>query len=456
MFRPSLYTPSPTGLLGEEHSASSSGPSTSRRRVSRGNPSRFLSPFGIGWRFFILGPLLSLAAACSGDGESALPGGPGGGAGGRPASGASPGEGPAAPEVWRLSDAPILEIGVREGEEAYQLFRVGGSVRLTDGRIVVANTGSRELRVFGPDGVFQATIGRDGEGPGEFRWPSRIRMLGPDTILVWDQSLQLVSLFGLDGHFLAMAPLRPTSENLFPGDEWLMVRNWIDSPVAPRDRGPIRQGVEALPPVDSVATLRYVKVTKEGWLWVSSTRPPADSAIDWRVYDLSGHQVAEVRTPPRFQPHEIGPDYVLGRYLDPLDVNLVRLYALDRGSSGIRPPDGFHPSVDMGGFSGAVDAGQTPEPVSEEVLANMRSILKNLASREEIHYSREMTYTTDLDALEVTLRGEAAETLEIGIPFAGTEGWMVTMRHRPTGRMCAMVYGYFVPMGWMAGQVICP
>jgi hypothetical protein len=67
-----------------------------------------------------------------------------------------------------------------------------------------------------------------------------------------------------------------------------------------------------------------------------------------------------------------------------------------------------------------------------------------------------MTYTTDLDALDVTLRGEAEKSLEIGIPFAGTEGWMVTMRHRPSGRMCAMVYGYFVPMGWMAGQVICP
>ncbi|MGW8266986.1 MAG: hypothetical protein ACWGSQ_11490 [Longimicrobiales bacterium] len=52
------------------------------------------------------------------------------------------------PETWRLSEAPILEIGVREGEEAYQFFRVGGSVRLADGRIVVANTGARELRVF--------------------------------------------------------------------------------------------------------------------------------------------------------------------------------------------------------------------------------------------------------------------------------------------------------------------
>jgi len=401
-------------------------------------------------RLVALCALLFLHVACTGHGEGA-PSGEVEAGGAAPPGSVSP-----AAEVWRLSEAPTLEIGVREGEEAYQLFRVGGSVRLGDGRIVVANTGSRELRVFGPDGVFQRSVGRDGEGPGEFRWPSRIRVVAPDTFLVWDQSLQRVSLFDADGRFLSMAPLRPTSSNLFPGDEWLMGKNWIDSPVAPRDRGRIRDAVEALPPVDSVATLRFVKVTKEGWVWVSSVRPPADSAIDWRVYGLSGRQVAVVRTPPRFQPYEIGPDYVLGRYLDPLDINLVRLYTLEKPAGTPRPPEGFKPSVELGGAPGGGSPGQTPEPISEEILANMRSILKNLASREEIHYSRAMTYTTDLDALDVTLRGEAEKSLEIGIPFAGTEGWMVTMRHRPSGRMCAMVYGYFVPMGWMAGQVICP
>jgi hypothetical protein len=360
------------------------------------------------------------------------------------------------PELWRLSEAPILEIGVREGAEEYQFFRVGGSLRLPDGRIVVANTGARELRVFGADGGFLKTVGRDGEGPGEFRWPSRIRLLGADTLLVWDQSLQRVSLFDGEGRFLSMIPLRPTPGNLFPGDEWLMGKNWIDSPLAPRDREPVRVAVENLPPVDSVATLRYVKVTNDGWLWVSSVRPPSDSAILWRIHDLTGRQVAQATTPPRFQPHEIGPDYVLGRYLDPVDVNLVRLYALERPEG--RPPggEGFFPSAALGPESGPAASDRSPKPVSEEVMANMRAVIKNLASLEEIHYSKEMTYTPDLDALGLKLRGEAAEVLEIGIPFAGTEGWMLTMTHRPSGRMCAMVYGYFVPMGWSAGQILCP
>jgi hypothetical protein len=122
----------------------------------------------------------------------------------------------------------------------------------------------------------------------------------------------------------------------------------------------------------------------------------------------------------------------------------------------VEGPGPFHTSLDLNGTEGERASARSANPVPEEVLANMRSIIKNLATLEEIHYSTEMTYTTDLDALDVTLRGEAAEALEVGIPFAGTEGWLVTMTHIPSGRMCAMVYGYFVPMGWLPGQVICP
>jgi len=404
----------------------------------------YKTPFNLRQALLPLLALAGLVGACAGAGEE----------GENAARGGVQETGPT--EVWRLSQEPLLEIGVREGEEEYQFFRVGGSVRLADGRIVVANTGGRELRVFGPDGSYEKTIGRDGEGPGEFRWPTRIRMLSPDSLMVWDQSLQRISFFDGDGRFLSMSTLNTSSENLFPGDEWLLGRDWIDSPLAPGDRGQLLNAVEALPPVDSVGTLRFVKVTNDGWLWVSSVRPPADSTISWQVYDLQGRQVAQLQTPPRFQPHEIGPDYVLGRYLDELDINFVRLYALEGPRPELRAGIGFSPSVAHGSERGTDQSDGAREPVSEEVMANMRSILKNMASMEEIYYADNMTYTTDLSALEFTPRGEAARTLDVQIPFAGTEGWMVILTHRSSGRMCAMVYGYFVPMGWTGGQIICP
>lgn len=69
---------------------------------------------------------------------------------------------------WRVGTAPEVSIGAQEGEGPYLLHRASDAFTLSDGRIVVANTGSHELRVFDASGIHVATWGRRGEGPGEF------------------------------------------------------------------------------------------------------------------------------------------------------------------------------------------------------------------------------------------------------------------------------------------------
>ena len=49
---------------------------------------------------------------------------------------------------WKLSNEPVLSLGVREGAPEQQLDRVTDALRLPDGSIVVANEGSAELRYF--------------------------------------------------------------------------------------------------------------------------------------------------------------------------------------------------------------------------------------------------------------------------------------------------------------------
>ena len=80
---------------------------------------------------------------------------------------------------WRVSEVPAVSIGRREGDDAYQLYGVGGATRLADGRIVVANAGTSELRVFSADGVHLGSWGGVGEGPGEFA------QFDPETVSVW-------------------------------------------------------------------------------------------------------------------------------------------------------------------------------------------------------------------------------------------------------------------------------
>ena len=81
---------------------------------------------------------------------------------------------------WRIGETPAVSIGTEEGDPGEMLFDVRDATRLGDGRIVVANAGTSELRVFSADGEHLAIWGRVGEGPGEFsaytpetvsRWP---------------------------------------------------------------------------------------------------------------------------------------------------------------------------------------------------------------------------------------------------------------------------------------------
>ena len=51
-------------------------------------------------------------------------------------------------EQWSLSEVPLLEIGVVEGDPVYQLHEAVSSVRLPDGRVAVVNAGSQEIRFY--------------------------------------------------------------------------------------------------------------------------------------------------------------------------------------------------------------------------------------------------------------------------------------------------------------------
>jgi hypothetical protein len=95
-----------------------------------------------------------------------------------------------------------VDIGGADSPPEAQLFQVRSAVRLSDGRIVVVNAGSRELRFYGPDGTYLMAVGREGDGPGEFREPYDLFRLRGDTLLVYDLKQGRVSVFGPLGQFV--------------------------------------------------------------------------------------------------------------------------------------------------------------------------------------------------------------------------------------------------------------
>lgn len=69
--------------------------------------------------------------------------------------------------LWTL-EGPTLRIGEAMGDPKYELHRAGSAWLLRDGRIVVAND-QVELRFFDARGQYLATVGRRGQGPGEYQ-----------------------------------------------------------------------------------------------------------------------------------------------------------------------------------------------------------------------------------------------------------------------------------------------
>jgi hypothetical protein len=104
-------------------------------------------------------------------------------------------------EGWRLSEEPLLEIGVLDGAEELQFSNVRAAFRMPDGRIVVADQRGQPgmLRFFGPDGSYLHAVGTSGSGPGEFSNLTQVAPYRGDSIAVYDASARRLTVFDDSG-----------------------------------------------------------------------------------------------------------------------------------------------------------------------------------------------------------------------------------------------------------------
>jgi hypothetical protein len=96
--------------------------------------------------------------------------------------------------AFLVSGDPILLLGDEDSLPAEQFAQLAGALRLSSGAVVVADARAAEVRVFDSSGGFLRTIGRNGEGPGEFLNLGGVLHRG-DTIAVWDLNDNAMILF---------------------------------------------------------------------------------------------------------------------------------------------------------------------------------------------------------------------------------------------------------------------
>ncbi len=103
--------------------------------------------------------------------------------------------------AWTVEEQPVFEVGLQR-DVNYLLDRVPDAARLSDGRVVIANSGSGELRFYDARSKFLRKVGRKGDGPGEFRGLALVRRIRGDSLVAYDGAGGRVSSFDPQGKFV--------------------------------------------------------------------------------------------------------------------------------------------------------------------------------------------------------------------------------------------------------------
>ncbi|UCG85511.1 MAG: hypothetical protein JSW71_16475 [Gemmatimonadota bacterium] len=109
--------------------------------------------------------------------------------------------------VW--GDTAFLEaevtIGMVEGPDEYPIGNPTSIASDANGVIYILDRQVPIVRAYGPDGAHLRDIGREGDGPGEYRNPGAIATLPDGRLMVCDPGNLRVSIFSPAGEYSGQA-----------------------------------------------------------------------------------------------------------------------------------------------------------------------------------------------------------------------------------------------------------
>lgn len=111
--------------------------------------------------------------------------------------------------IWLANQPPSLRIGPEPslvvdqpglGDEAFA--DVQGVALLSDRRIAVADASIPAVMIYTEAGSLSVAVGRNGDGPGEYRRPRLIGVTPGDSLVIYDVQTRRLLLFASSGAFL--------------------------------------------------------------------------------------------------------------------------------------------------------------------------------------------------------------------------------------------------------------
>jgi len=114
---------------------------------------------------------------------------------------------PATPRYGEFAFNLVQDLAIGEEKSETSFFPNGVQLSVdAEGMIYVSDFGNRRIQVFDRNGNFVRTLGRQGQGPGEFQFPGKVLFDDQGHLLVWE-GLGLI-VFNRDGTFLRNVPLK--------------------------------------------------------------------------------------------------------------------------------------------------------------------------------------------------------------------------------------------------------
>jgi hypothetical protein len=104
--------------------------------------------------------------------------------------------------AWLIGPEPLTVVGEVDGPVALLLGDVRSASRFTDGRIAIADNSTKEIRFFDAAGGHLRSVGRFGEGPGEYRFLGAMARTPHDTLLLADGRLQRITVLTPEGDYV--------------------------------------------------------------------------------------------------------------------------------------------------------------------------------------------------------------------------------------------------------------
>jgi hypothetical protein len=114
----------------------------------------------------------------------------------------------------------VLSIGVEEGDENYNFFRIAAVEVDEEDNIYVLDAGNGRIQVFNEEGKYLKTIGQKGQGPGDLLRPNSLSVNLSGKIYIYDDSNLRITIFKINGEYIGDFKIQyPAYSDIFSDED---------------------------------------------------------------------------------------------------------------------------------------------------------------------------------------------------------------------------------------------